>query len=650
MENAGISARPVNLTPQGPYRVPKFLVELEPRYRVFFGNLRDLLIPRHLPPLDLTSSPAEFWPDAIVDDRFPWRGVRDSVLSHMLVLCSIYALALYGFFGRRPQQIQNPFRNSIVYYSVDDYLPELNTGSKPAKVELKGQPAYAKQEIISVPPQPDNTRQTIVTPWPMRLNTAVKLPNIVAWDPTMPPVPMSATPGRQVRLPEQPQVVPPAPEPVTREGAIHMPADLMKITAVPPSVDPLVSPRSRLMTNGPVAVPPAAEPLSPGMRNLATAQPHVVPPSSEVSLSKRNLPNVSVPSVVEPTADLANLHRQPGALNIGSVQPQVNAPSLPIPEQRALGVGQSPVSSGQGGVAPGSHASAASTAAAPPAQAGSPPAITGGGSQKGGGQLIALGLDPADPKGPIEIPAGTRRGIFAASPAGTPGAPGTPDIHGGGAGTGGTSNTDGPGTGGGNRKAPEGVFVGRGSAVPIDGPVAATKPVPDPPHTTPSFKERLEAAARTPDIPRATSIPPANKNDREIAEKVFGPKRYYSLTLNMPNLSSSTGSWVIRFAELNQTRASQEVSGPVPIKKVDPAYPAELLRDKVEGTVILYAVIHADGTVGEIRVLESVDAGLDKSAMLALAKWQFRPGTKNGEPVDLEAVVQIPFRVRKPAF
>jgi hypothetical protein len=30
----------------------------------------------------------------------------------------------------------------------------------------------------------------------------------------------------------------------------------------------------------------------------------------------------------------------------------------------------------------------------------------------------------------------------------------------------------------------------------------------------------------------------------------------------------------------------------------------------------------------------------------ALARWHFRPGTKNGEPVALEAVVQIPFRMR----
>jgi len=118
----------------------------------------------------------------------------------------------------------------------------------------------------------------------------------------------------------------------------------------------------------------------------------------------------------------------------------------------------------------------------------------------------------------------------------------------------------------------------------------------------------------------------------------------------MPNLSSSSGSWIIRFAELKESHDGLALSGPVPLNKVDPAYPAELLRDKVEGTVILYAVIHRDGSIGEIKVLKSVDERLDENAAKALARWHFKPGTKNGEPVDLEAVVQIPFRVKRLPF
>jgi Gram-negative bacterial TonB protein C-terminal len=41
---------------------------------------------------------------------------------------------------------------------------------------------------------------------------------------------------------------------------------------------------------------------------------------------------------------------------------------------------------------------------------------------------------------------------------------------------------------------------------------------------------------------------------------------------------------------------------------------------------------------------------LDENAKVALTRWHFRPAMKNGMPVDLEAVVQIPFKSRRVGF
>ena len=122
----------------------------------------------------------------------------------------------------------------------------------------------------------------------------------------------------------------------------------------------------------------------------------------------------------------------------------------------------------------------------------------------------------------------------------------------------------------------------------------------------------------------------------------------------MPNLNSAGGSWIIRFTALKPDRTGggpssaaplpADLSSPVATRKVDPAYPLELMRQNLGGTVILYAVIHADGTVGGVRVLRSVDDRLDQYASEAIAKWQFQPATKNGAPVDVEATFWIPFR------
>jgi protein TonB len=79
-------------------------------------------------------------------------------------------------------------------------------------------------------------------------------------------------------------------------------------------------------------------------------------------------------------------------------------------------------------------------------------------------------------------------------------------------------------------------------------------------------------------------------------------------------------------------------------RKVDPAYPIQLMRENIGGTVILYAVIHADGSVGNVRVLRSVEDRIDRFASEAVVKWKFDPATKNGSPVDVEATFQIPFK------
>ena len=113
---------------------------------------------------------------------------------------------------------------------------------------------------------------------------------------------------------------------------------------------------------------------------------------------------------------------------------------------------------------------------------------------------------------------------------------------------------------------------------------------------------------------------------------------------------SNSAPRTFRFAELNATHGGADLNAPEAISKVDPAYPQDLMHDRVEGTVILYAVIHADGSVGDVKVLEGFDDRLNENARKALEQWRFRPGTKDGVPVDIEAVVRVPFKVPRREF
>lgn len=66
--------------------------------------------------------------------------------------------------------------------------------------------------------------------------------------------------------------------------------------------------------------------------------------------------------------------------------------------------------------------------------------------------------------------------------------------------------------------------------------------------------------------------------------------------------------------------------GPGLIKRVEPRYPPIAQAARMEGTVVLDAVIHKDGTVGDITVLRSANELFEQSAVEALKQWRYTPG------------------------
>jgi TonB family protein len=258
--------------------------------------------------------------------------------------------------------------------------------------------------------------------------------------------------------------------------------------------------------------------------------------------------------------------------------------------------------------------------------------VAAAGGASAGGRLIVLGIHPVTPTGPVAVPGGNRRGTFGANQQGKPGASGTPDSVGSG-----SEAKSGFGTRN-NSSLPAGLHVGRADGASNGSGVEDAREM--------ASLSSTGAAPGTRSPARAAS-PVADDKITDVDRKVFGGKRVYGRTLNMPNLNSSTGSWVIKFAELDGGRKEGELLEPVATEKSDPGYPLELIRANVHGMVTLYAVIHADGKVGDIRILNSPDERLDSYAASALARWKFVPAERAGKPVALEAVVVIPFRVRR---
>ena len=77
-----------------------------------------------------------------------------------------------------------------------------------------------------------------------------------------------------------------------------------------------------------------------------------------------------------------------------------------------------------------------------------------------------------------------------------------------------------------------------------------------------------------------------------------------------------------------------------------PAYTQEARDAGVEGMLLLQVIIRRDGSVDSIKVLKGIGYGLDESAIRTIAEeWRFQPGTLNGKPVDVQAKIEVSFRL-----
>ncbi len=93
-------------------------------------------------------------------------------------------------------------------------------------------------------------------------------------------------------------------------------------------------------------------------------------------------------------------------------------------------------------------------------------------------------------------------------------------------------------------------------------------------------------------------------------------------------------------------RVGGGVSPPTVVYRVEPTYSEEARKAKYQGVVVLSAIVRRDGTIEILKVVRSLGLGLDENAIQALRQWKFRPGMKNGVPVDVALNIEVNFSLR----
>jgi TonB family protein len=164
---------------------------------------------------------------------------------------------------------------------------------------------------------------------------------------------------------------------------------------------------------------------------------------------------------------------------------------------------------------------------------------------------------------------------------------------------------------------------------------------------SPTSRDNLLAAARV-SMGTAPNLSSESRTARAVPPDArFAGRVVYSIAIQMPNVTSFSGSWLVWFAEREPLPGAppRHMQPPAVVRKVDPKYIAAAAAERVEGTVRLFGVIGKDGRVGGITLVRQLDERLDRSAQEALAKWEFAPALRDGVAVDVDALFEIPFHL-----
>jgi hypothetical protein len=350
------------------------------------------------------------------------------------------------------------------------------------------------------------------------------------------------------------------------------------------------------------APPPPPEPKpkidKPDTQGVKSPQPNISPPAPNADVNKAQ--QVQAQPVEVPKPRKAFVPPPPSQQPPKLVIP-VQTADVPLPDAAITGAPMARASLPDGLGAPSFSKGAPPPPSAPPG-----PANAAG---NGKVDIAVVGLHPND-KGPV--PDGSRPGQFSKAP--TVGELATGEVKGG---------------------------VGVPNLTIHDDRNALPPPRVDSARKVVLYADRLRS------LPVSTLSVPLRPASRTIPARIearFQSRDVYTMVIPIENIVGYTGDWIIWFAERDQKPGgAPSVLAPIPLRKfesVDPVPPGARTEIRVQ----LQAVINKEGKFDRIAPLRELASAAQESAVVRdLKSWEFKPATRDGVPVDIDVVLEIPF-------
>jgi hypothetical protein len=188
---------------------------------------------------------------------------------------------------------------------------------------------------------------------------------------------------------------------------------------------------------------------------------------------------------------------------------------------------------------------------------------------------------------------------------------------------------------------------GNGTLTVPDLTIRKPKPEPDPPPPSVPRHEVLYAE-RVRGIPLSTlSVPlrPANRMIPPGVDARFRGRNVYTIVIPIEHMSAYSGDWIMWFADREaKPRETPVVRAPVPFRKlevVDQNPPGNQSGERIQ----FAAMLGKSGKLADITLLTQRSPAIAHAVLEDVSAWEFRPASRDGVPVDVDVVLEIPFRL-----
>jgi hypothetical protein len=155
------------------------------------------------------------------------------------------------------------------------------------------------------------------------------------------------------------------------------------------------------------------------------------------------------------------------------------------------------------------------------------------------------------------------------------------------------------------------------------------------------YAERLRG------IPLSTLSVPLRPYTRTIPaamEARFRGRSVYTIVIPIENMPVYTSDWIAWFSEREAKPGETPiVYAPLPQRKLEALDDPTAAHTKQR--IQLAATLSKEGKLSGISLLSNAPAAVGQAAIQDLASWEFKPATRNGAPVDVDIVLEIPFNI-----